>query len=319
MKNKGIVFFLIILAAVIVLMIVADYRADRPGKSKANPFALDMDDYRNVDPSLILFKETKNFRIGFENPAAMVIHNDRIFVAGDNRLKIIDLNGRLLNEFNIPSGVQVMNVYDGNIFVAAGNRILVLDEQGNVKGEWEPMEANSLLTGIASTKNDVFLADAGNRRVMRYSHAGERLGSFDGKADDGVLHGFIIPSPTFDLAVNNDEELWVVNPGMHALENYTFDGKLRGYWKKSGVNPEGFSGCCNPSYFTFLSDGRFITSEKGLVRVKVYKPSGELEGVVAAPVKFADEGKAPGVAADSRNNVYLLDFDRKIIRVFEPN
>jgi hypothetical protein len=318
MKNKGIVFFLIILAAVIVMMIVADYRADRPGKSKANPFALNMDDYRNVDPSLIFFKESKNFRIGFNNPAALVIHNDRLYVAGDNRLKVIDLNGKLINEFNIPAGVQVINVLDGVIFLAAGNRIVVLDELGNVKGEWEPMEANSLLTGIALTNHDVFLADAGNRRVLRYTHAGQRVGSFDGKANDGVLHGFIIPSPTFDLAVNHDDELWVVNPGMHALENYTFDGRLRGYWKSSGVNPEGFSGCCNPSYFTFLTDGRFVTSEKGLVRVKIYKPSGELEGVVAAPVKFADDGSAPGVAADSRNNVYLLDFDRKIIRVFEP-
>jgi hypothetical protein len=318
MKNKGIVFFLIILAAVIVIMIVADYRADRPGKSKPNPFALNLEDYKDVDPSLILYKESKNFRIGFDNPAALAIHNDRIYVAGDNRLKVIDLNGKLLNEFNIPLGVQVINVVDGIIILAVENKIIVLDEQGNIKGEWDPMEENSLITSIALTKNDVFLADAGNRRVLRYSHAGERIGSFDGKADDGVLHGFIIPSPTFDLAVNGDEELWVVNPGMHALENYTYAGKLRGYWKKSGVNPEGFSGCCNPSYFTFLTDGRFVTSEKGLVRVKLYKPSGELEGVVAAPVKFADEGMAPDVAADSRNNVYLLDFDKKIIRVFEP-
>jgi hypothetical protein len=206
----------------------------------------------------------------------------------------------------------------GSFFLLQETEFLSWMNREMLKGEWEPLEENSLLTGIALTKNDVFLADAGNRRVLRYSHVGERIGTFDGKAGDGVLHGFIIPSPTFDLAVNNDEELWVVNPGMHALENYTFDGKLRGYWKKSGVNPEGFSGCCNPSYFTFLGDGRFVTSEKGLVRVKVYKPSGELEGLVAAPVKFAAEGKAPDVAADSRNNVYLLDFDRKIIRVFEP-
>lgn len=81
---------------------------------------------------------------------------------------------------------------------------------------------------------------------------------------------------------------------------------------------EGFSGCCNPAHFTFLPDGRFVTSEKGLVRVKTYKPSGEFDGVVAAPVKFNEEGKAPDIATDAAGNVYALDFDKKMIRVFEP-
>jgi hypothetical protein len=81
---------------------------------------------------------------------------------------------------------------------------------------------------------------------------------------------------------------------------------------------EGFSGCCNPAHFTFLPDGRFVTSEKGLVRIKTYKPSGEFEGVVAAPVKFKDEGRAPDIATDSKGNIYALDFDKKMIRVFEP-
>jgi hypothetical protein len=317
MKNKGIVFIPIMLATIIVAMIVFDYQSERPGKSKPNPFALNLDDYRVVDPSLIHFRESKNFRVGFINPTAFAIHRDLIYVAGDNRIKVIDLNGTLLNEFSIPDGVRVISVFDKFLFIAVANKILLLDNEGNNQAEWEQLEENSLITGLALTENDVFIADAGNRRVLRYSHAGERLGTFDGKAGEGVLHGFIIPSPSFDLAINNDEELWVVNPGAHSLENYTFDGKLRGYWKKSGVNTEGFSGCCNPSYFTFLDDGRFVTSEKGLVRIKVYKPSGELEGVVAAPDRFADDAKAPDVAADSRNNIYALDFDKKVIRVFE--
>jgi hypothetical protein len=83
------------------------------------------------------------------------------------------------------------------------------------------------------------------------------------------------------------------------------------------MQTEGFSGCCNPAHFTFLPDGRFVTSEKGLVRIKTYKPSGEFEGVVAAPSKFKNEGEAPDIAADSNGNIYALDFDKKMIRVFE--
>ena len=76
--------------------------------------------------------------------------------------------------------------------------------------------------------------------------------------------------------------MWVVNPGMHAFENYEFDGDLRAFWENTSMKIDGFSGCCNPAHFTFLPDGSFVTSEKGLVRVKVHKPSGELLGVVAA-------------------------------------
>ena len=110
----------------------------------------------------------------------------------------------------------------------------------------------------------------------------------------------------------------MVNPGLHALENYTPEGNLREHWQNTGVNIEGFSGCCNPAHFTFLPDGKFVTSEKGLVRIKIYKPSGEFLGVVAPPASFVEEGKAPDVAADANGNVYALDFDRKVIRVFEP-
>ena len=318
MKNKGIIIFLLVLAAVIIAVIAGDYVSDRPNRSKANPFAYDVNEFKTVDPELIHYKESKNFRIGFEEPAAITIQNEKIYVAGDNRLKIIGLSGNLLAEFPLSGNPQTVEVFGEKIFVAVKNRVLVYDEEGNILNEWQPLVENSLITAIAAIENNVFVADAGKRRVIRFSEEGEMLTEFDGKAKEGVLHGFIIPSPCFDLDINDVGELWVVNPGLHALENYTYNGNLRSHWKNTGMKPEGFSGCCNPSHFTFLDDGRFVTSEKGLVRIKTYKRSGEFEGVVAEPAKFVDEGRAPDVAADSQNNIYALDFDKKMIRVFEP-
>jgi hypothetical protein len=319
MKNRGILIFLLILAAVIVAVIVGEYVSDRPNRSKPNPFAYDMEEFKTVDPELIHFRESKNFRIGFEEPAAIAIFDDKIYVAGDNSLKIIDLSGALLSDLSLPGKPQTVEASYQTIYVAIENQILVYDEDGNLLNAWERLGENSLITAIAATENEVFVADAGIRKVIRYSGEGKILTEFDGKAEEGDLHGFIIPSPCFDLDINDVGELWVVNPGLHALENYTYDGSLRSHWKNTGMRPEGFSGCCNPTYFTFLDDGRFVTSEKGLVRIKTYKRSGEFEGVVAAPVKFMDEGRAPDVAADSQNNIYALDFEKKVIRVFEPN
>ena len=318
MKNKGIVFFLIILAAVIVVLIVADYRSERPGRSEANPFALNIEAYKSVDPSLINYREARNYKIGFESPAAIKVWNDKIYVAGDNRLKIISMNGALIADLAFHFNPVILEVFADTIYLAVKNQVFVADQQGNLLGEWQPLDNSSHITAMAAVDNYLFVADAGKRKIYRYSHDGEILNAFDGKAEEGALHGFIVPSPSFDIGINSENELWVVNPGLHSLENYTFDGNLRRHWKHSGVTPEGFSGCCNPAHFTFLNDGRFVTSEKGLVRIKTYKESGELDGVVAAPVKFSGEGQAPDIAADTQNNIYALDFDTKMIRVFTP-
>ena len=163
----------------------------------------------------------------------------------------------------------------------------------------------------------VFVADAGNRRILKYDTHGFLEGQFDGKRNADDAHGFVIPSEYFDLAVF-DDELWVVNTGMHTLENYTDEGNLRGYWEKSSLKIDGFGGCCNPAHIAIDAQGNFITSEKGLVRIKIYKPSGELIGVVAPPNKFSKKAYyAPEVAVNEQGVIYALDFETNMIRIFE--
>jgi hypothetical protein len=318
MKNKGIIIFLIILSVLIIAVIVGDYMTGRPNKSNPNPFEFSVDEFKNVDSTLIHYKESKNFKLGFAEPAAITIEADKIYLAGDNKLQVIELTGKLITEIGFSGKPGTLEITKENIYVAINNQIVVYNQDGTLLKEWGSPGGNVLITAISAAENMVYVADAGKRKVYKYTTDGELLLEFDGKAAEGVLHGFIIPSGFFDLDINPDGDLWVVNPGMHALEQYTAEGQLREHWNKTGIMIEGFSGCCNPAYFTFLPDGRFVTSEKGLVRIKTYKPSGEFEGVVAAPVKFADEGRAPDIATDSEGNIYALDFDKKMIRVFEP-
>ena len=318
MKNKGIVIFLIVLAVVIVAIIAGDYLSDKPDKTGPNPFEYNVDNFKTVDSTLIHYKETKNYRISTESPTALIISGEKIYLAGDSKIQVIGLDGSLVQEIALMGNPQAFEVFGENIFVAISNAINVFNTTGKLLKTWPALTDSALVTAIAASETYVFVADAGNRKVHRYNHEGQLIASFDGKAAEGELHGFIIPSPFFDLDINPDGDLWVVNPGMHSLENYTEEGTLREHWNNTSMMTEGFSGCCNPAHFTFLPDGRFVTSEKGLVRVKTYKPSGEFDGVVAAPVKFTEEGKAPDVATDAAGNVYALDFDKKMIRVFEP-
>ena len=318
MRNRWIVFFLLLLAVIIVAVIDGDYISNRPDRSKPNPFAYDVEEFKNIDPSLISYREEKNFKIGFDDPAAIAVHGNNIFVAGDMIMKVIDLKGILIEAITLPLEINALEVIGEKVFMAAGNRILKYDMTGKNFSEWDPLDDNSVITSITATENDVFFADAGMRRILRYTHDGEFVLEFDGRSGDEEQYGFIIPSPYFDLDINEDGELWIVNTGLHAMENFTYDGNFRSQWQNASMQTEGFSGCCNPAHFCFLPDGRYVTSEKGLVRIKTYRRSGEFEGVVAAPDKFEDEGYAPDVAADTRSNIYALDFDRKIIRVFTP-
>ena len=321
MKNKGIVIFLIVLAIVIVGVMVVDWYSKRPDKMEANKFEYNVDEFKNVPEELIHYKETKNFKVGFEKPAGLTIAQNKIYLVGDQNLKVIDTNGKLIMETAFDEVPKTVEVSDNKIYVAFKSSVSVLDENGNKQNEWQLEDEKSLITSIAVNEESIFVADAGARKIMHYNLSGELRNAFEGKDEEDDLHGFIIPSPYFDMDITEYGDLWVVNPGIHTLEQYTTEGNLREHWRSSGARTEGFSGCCNPAHFCFLEDGSFVTSEKGLVRIKIYRPSGEFSGVVAPPTKFDDkiEGQAPDVAVDSNGSIYALDFDRNVLRVFEKN
>ena len=86
----------------------------------------------------------------------------------------------------------------------------------------------------------------------------------------------------------------MANPGARRLECYTFNGDLESIWGNTSSQIDGFFGCCNPVHFAIFSDGRFVTSEKGIPRVKTYRENGDFEwsGGGASPVgtQAADAG-----------------------------
>jgi hypothetical protein len=319
MKNKGIMLFLIAMAAIIVTVVVVDFMSNRPEKLPENPFDYNIDDYKQIDPSLIHYRETKNMRLNFTELHGMDYEKGNLYVVGDQHLQVITVDGSLLYEQSLGDTPTCITVDSIHLFIAFTNYVVSYDKNGDRIRKWDPLGEKSVITSLGVWEEELFVADAGTRRIHRFTLDGQKISDFDGKQEEEALYGFIIPGRYFDLAFNAYGDLWVANTGLHALEHYTPEGKLREFWqKKEMVGIEAFGGCCNPAHFTFLSDGSFVTSEKGVVRIKVYKPSGEFNGVVAPPDKFQDQGQAPEVVADEQGNIYALDFDRKMIRLFKP-
>ena len=316
MKKNGLHILLLLIAAAICALVIFDFNT---ASRKGNPYALDLSEYKRVDPSLIQYTETLNIRLTCDKPRSIFYLDRQLFIGADNFLQVIGLDGKEVLKADLPAAPQcVYPTAGGKIYIAFRDHVEVFDHAGTQLARWPSLGERAVITSLALKGDLLLVADAGQRQIVKFSAGtGQRLGHFTGKTGFETSHGFIVPSPDFDLAVNGDGELWVVNPGKHSFENYTDEGALRTFWENSSPGIEGFSGCCNPAHLAFLPDGSFVTSEKKLVRIKVHKPSGELEGVVAAPEKFTANGEAPDIAVSPEGDIYALDLDKKMIRVFE--
>ena len=191
-----------------------------------------------------------------------------------------------------------------------------IDSSGKIIFQFDMFAKNTFITSIAVDKSDLYAADAQNRIIWKINRSTREIKKIGAQNPDKEIPGFIISSYHFDLALDPDGFLWVVNPGRHQLENYLSNGNFRTSWGKTSMSIEGFCGCCNPTDITIMDNGYFVTSEKGIPRVKIYDQIGDLFAVVAGPEKFEKGTIGLDLAVDSRQRIYILDPKKKQIRIF---
>lgn len=318
MKNYLIYILLIILAGLIIYILMGDLLSNRLKKSAENPYAYKVDEFKEIDPDLIRYKEVKRIALNIDNPRAIQYYREKLAIAYENQIQVIDMQGieqfrKTTNGANTSISVSP----EGEIFLGCQDRIERFDLEGNLLNQWITLGEKAYITAIAFKEKSVFVADAGNQLVYQYDYNGALKKTIDGRGRLENDFGFVVPSPYFELTVNDEGELWVVNPGLHYIENYSDEGTLRAYWGETSFDIGGFTGCCNPAHLAILPDGSFVTSEKGLVRIKVHKPSGELDCVVAGPKDFEENAEAPDITTDPEGRIYALDISLGKIRIFE--
>lgn len=299
--------------ALVALVLFAGCRREPPEKK----FQYDLSALTKTDPGSLLYDQAAEFKVDMATPRGIAVDGeDRIYVCGSDTICVYGNKGGKLKELPLSAAAQCVTVdSNGDLFLATGNHITVLDGEGNTKAEWAPFDAKSVITSIALGK-DVFVADAGKRVVLRYNRLGELQTRIGAKDREKGTKGFIIPSPCFDVAMGRDNSIWAVNPGIHTLQNFRYNGDLQTSWNKRSMSIEGFCGCCNPAHIALLQDGSFVTSEKGLPRIKIYDPQGEFSGVVAGTDQLGEDAPALDIAVDSAGRILALDAKASTIRVF---
>jgi len=325
----------LLIVGAIVVGIFALARFDATGKKGSglgSEFAYDIEDLSHIDPNLIVCEQVGvSISTGFTNSRGIAVGTDgSIYVAGDKAIRVFAESGTLLNELGIENAPRCLAVADdGKIYVGMNDHVEVFDANDKRLSSWQSLGDKAVLTSIAVLKNNVFVADAGNRIVLRYDTAGNLIKRIGQKDESRNIPGFVIPSPYFDLAVGPDGLLRVTDPGRHRIEAYTFDGDLEFWWGEFSTGIEGFCGCCNPVNFAMLTDSSFVTCEKGLVRVKIYDAEGSFCGVVAGPEQLnmdgvtiicetPAEGESGGfdVAVDKSGRILVLDTINNVVRTF---
>ena len=245
----------------------------------------------------------------------------RIYLAHAAGVAVLDSAWRRVADLPTPGAAMAVAVSaDGRVFVAGRQQVTVFGPQGEMLATWgtagQKAGQLSLVTGIAVSDNNVWLADAGNRVVHRFDATGDFVAGFGLRDAATGAPGIICPSPHLDCTVDADGSLWTANPGRWRVEHYDLNGRLVGAWGRQGPGPREFQGCCNPSNLHLLSGGGFVTSEKGIARVKVHSADGEVVAVLGKEF-FAEGSVGLDLASDAAGRIYVVEPERGQVLVFE--
>jgi len=313
----------IVAAGVAVYAAIELGRAPRP----CQPELYDTSEMRKSDPAMIRFREAGTIQTGLKNARGIAAGPQGIYVVGDKLVRVFGNDGSPKDQdtINLLSEAECVAVGpDGAVYVGLRDGVEVCKSRNRIEF-WQSLGERAFITCIAVAGDDVFVADAGNRVILRCDKTGKVLGRIGQKDDSRNIPGLVVPSHHLDVAMAPDGLLRVNNPGRRRIEAYTVDGDLELWWGKSSAEPDGFPGCCNPTDIAILDDGRVVASDKGLPRVKLYAFDGTFLGLVAGPETFA-EAFVKGAGGDfagldlavDGERVLVLDAATGTIRIFVP-
>ncbi len=288
---------------------------------------------RHIDPALLTWKQTAEIPVGMKGADSFArLPDGRIVIVGSKSLRIIGGGGGAPSiapvEISLSKESLAVAAGSDRIYVAAHDHVALFDHNGTALGQWNSLGLSAVITsiavrGVGSTAN-VWLADAGQRIIVHCDGDGKVLEKFAGKDDAKHSPGLVVPSPHLDVAFaaiaadsSSDPIIWVNNPGRHELEGFSRDGTLVRRWGQFGMTPERFAGCCNPTDFAILANGRFVTSDKGVPRVRVFSPDGKLQSVIGGVAVFGEQVGGLDISVDGQGRVWVLDRSRDVLRVFE--
>ncbi len=264
------------------------------------------------------FVESARFDSGVEDLRGVAWAKDgKLYAGGKDGVAVLEAasDGSYKKKKTLKTAKPVTAVAvdaEGDVYAAMRTGVVVFGADGTQKAAWgergEEQGQFRFITGIAVDSPVVAVADAGRRTVLRFAVNGDLVDE---------TKGFHVPSPYFDLAYDKAGNLHVANPGKHRVEIYDPTMTRTAMWGTFGAHVEGFAGCCNPTNLTILESGQTVTTEKGLIRLKMTPSQGK--GKVEAwlgPDAFTPRVAGMDLAAGPDGRFVLADVANNELRIY---
>ncbi|MBM4183231.1 MAG: hypothetical protein FJ207_03285 [Gemmatimonadetes bacterium] len=159
---------------------------------------------------------------------------------------------------------------DGTFFVSDGyvnTRIVKFDRHGRFLAEWGsagsgPGQFNLPHSVKVDARRRVYVADRRNGRIQIFDENGRLL---------DIWGDMVEPS---HLVVAQDQTVWMSDPTLNRLSQYSPDGFLMTYWGAAGAFPGAFS---NPHHFASDSEGNLYVADYANFRVQKFVPRADAD------------------------------------------
>jgi hypothetical protein len=250
---------------------------------------------------------SKSFQIDAGKLTSVAVAgNGDIVAGGESFVEMFDSLFTRKWTWKADSRISAVSVYNDTIFAITSTELYLLSASGKELTSFGPYEASSILTSVSAAGRFIALADAGNKLVYIIKKDGE-LAAMIGQGE----RKFIIPSPYFDVALKDNDTLLVANTGNHRIEKWTTGGVYVSGFGKPGTAPDEFNACCNPAHFAIIPQG-FVTTEKGLNRIKILDKAGNFTEFVSVNNKFSRPHPLDVASLGGRIIYAANDVDSKI-------
>jgi hypothetical protein len=239
-----------------------------------------------------------------------------IYGLGDDEIRVFGSDGMLLRNWRVLQDASCLTVAaDGRVYVGALGKIEIYDRAGNRLGGFSAGETDkpAFITSLKIFRNEILAADSDARYIRRFDQNGKQLGVIGTRNNTG---NFMLPNRWLDFDVDSKGLIMAADTGRHLVEAWALDGSPVGSFGKFGMtDPAHFVGCCNPVNLALTPDGKVVTAEKMVARVKVYEPTGKLVAVIG-PENFDPACTHIYLAVDSTGRILAADPVRRTITVF---
>jgi hypothetical protein len=241
---------------------------------------------------------------------------DLIFALGDGEIRIFDGTGRPVRSWKAPEKAECLAVSeDETVVLGSPGLVEIFNASGKRVGGFAAGDAGepAAITGLKVFRKEILVADATARLIRRFDVGGKQIGSIGDKSKAGK---FMLPNRSLDLDIDPAGVVRATDTGRHLVTAWSLDGTPVGSFGKFGMfNPEDFVGCCNPVNLAMTPDGKVVTAEKMVARVKVYEPDGKLLALIG-PENFDAGCTHIYLAVDKKGRILTGDPMRREIKVF---